>query len=155
VLRVQHLGPLRRLPGELDRRLDGLGARVAEEHPADAGVRPRHQLLGKQAWQQRAVHLHHVRQVKVERLVQRGLDGRMAPAERVDAEPGQEVEVTPAGVVVEVAALSPDVVAVEPESSQRPRQLMVHEPLVQSEVLSRSFRERAGHIERHATPCPV
>ena len=53
----------------------------------------RHQLLGEQPRQQRAVHLHHVRQVEVDGLVQRRLERRVAAAERVNPEAGKEIEV--------------------------------------------------------------
>src|ERR1700733_6501623 len=77
----------------------------------------------------------------------------MAAAECVDAEPGEEVEVARASVVIEIAALAPDIVTVEPESPERPGELVIHVPLVQSEILPGSFRERAGYIEGHAAPC--
>ena len=118
----------------------------------DARVRPGDELLGQQARQQGAVHLDHVRQVEVERLVQRGLDRRVAAAEGVDAESGQEVEVALPGVVVEVAALAADVVTVEAERPERPGELGVHVPLVQGEVLPGPVRERPGNIEGHGSP---
>ncbi len=79
MLGIENLGPLRRVPGELDRGLDGLGAGVTEESPADARVGTGDKLLGQQPGQQGAVHLDHVGQVKVERLMEGSLDRRMTP----------------------------------------------------------------------------
>ena len=93
VVAVEDAGPLGGGAGELDRALDRLGARVGEEDPLDAGVRPLDQLFGQDAGQEGAVHLHEVGQVGVERVVERLHDGRMAPAEGEDAEAGEEVEV--------------------------------------------------------------
>jgi hypothetical protein len=73
------------------------------------------QLLGEQAGQERAVHLHHVGQVGVECLVQGVLDHRVAAAEGEDAESAQHVEVALPVVVVEVAALAALVEAIEAE----------------------------------------
>src|SRR5215472_16959130 len=80
VLSVENLGPLRRMPGELDRGLDGLRAGVAEEDPADIWVGACDKLLSQQPRQQGAVHLDHVGQVEVERLMEGSLDARMTPA---------------------------------------------------------------------------
>jgi hypothetical protein len=153
VLGVGDLRSLGELPGELDRCLDRLRARIAEEDAANAGVRPARELLGEQSGQQGTVHLHHVGQVQIDRLMQRGLDGRMTPAERVDAEPREVVQVPRAGIVPEIAAFGPDVVTVEAERPERPRELVIHVPLVQGEVLPRALRERSGYVERHAAPC--
>ncbi len=82
------------LPGELDGRLDGLGTRVAEEHPVDVVPAPLHELFGQESRQESAVHLDHVREVKVDGLVERRLEGRMATPERVDTESREEVEIS-------------------------------------------------------------
>src|ERR1700722_17817554 len=152
VLSEEDLGALSGLAGELDGRLDRLGARVAEEGTGDACVRPPDELLGQQARKQRAVHLDHVRQVEVQCLMQRGLDRRVTAAEGVHAEAGQEVEIPLAGIVVEITALGPDVVPVESDSPERPGKLRVHVALVQGEVLAGPLRERARDIEGHAAP---
>ena len=152
VLRIENLRPLRRMPGEFDCGLNGLGAGVAEEDTADTRMGASDKLLGQQPGQQRAVHLDHVGQVEVERLMEGRLDCRMTPAQGINPETGQEVEVALAGVVVEVAAVAPDVVAVEPESPERPGELGVHVPLMQGKVLPGTLCERSGHIEGHAAP---
>ena len=115
-------------------------------------MRPGYQLLGQQARQQGAVHLHHVGQVQVDRLVQGCLDAGMAAAEGVNPESGQEVEVALPGCVVEVTAFAADVLSIEPDGLKRPGELAVQEPLVQREVLPGPSGERSGYIERHTPP---
>jgi hypothetical protein len=101
--------------GELDGSLNGLGSRVAEEHALDLGGTALDELLGQESGQQRAVHLHHVRQVRVDCLMQGVFDGGVAASEREDPESAQEVKVALARLVVEVAAFGAHVEPVHTE----------------------------------------
>ena len=150
VVAVEDAGPLRGGPGELDRALDGLGARVGEDDPLDSGVRAGHQLLGQDAREERTVHLHEVREVGVEGVVQRLDDGRVPPAEGEDAEAGQKVQVSVPFVVDEVTTLALDVEAVELQGSQHPGQLRVHVLGVEGEVLALTLVQHLLQIKRHA-----
>ena len=136
-------------PGELDGRLDGLGPRVGEEGALDAGVRPFHQRLGQEPGQQGAVHLDQVGQIGVEGLVDGPRHGGMGTAEGEDAEPGQEVEIAPALGVVEIAALAPHVVAVEPDRLEHPAHLRVHVLRLEGEVLPLAGAQNFGEVEGH------
>ena len=129
-------------------RLDGLGAGVGEEDPLDPGVRPGHELLGQDAGQQGAVHLHEVGQVGVEGVVQGLDDGRVAAAEGEHAEPGQEVEVAVALVVDEIAALALDVEAVELERAEHPGHLGVDVLGMEGEVLRPCARPTPSSDQR-------
>ena len=121
------------------RRLDGLGAGVAEEQSLDLLRAARDQLLGQQSRQQRAVHLHHAGQVGVEGLVQRVLDHRVRATQGEDAEAAQHVEVAIAVVVEEVAALAALVETVETERRDDLGELRVEVLGVQGEVVAVSL----------------
>ena len=69
--------------------------------------------LAEQPAHQRAIHLHHVGQVEVQRVVHGlGDDGMVAP-DVEDAVAAEKIEVFVAFVVVEVGSLRPDVHPVE------------------------------------------
>ena len=140
VVGVEDAGAPGGVAGELDRGLHRLGARVAEEDPADPGVGPRRPAP-------RPAGRAGARSPSGPCSAGRGrwpgagpLDGRVGPAEGVDAEAGQKVEVALALVVVEVAALAPHVEAVEPEGLEDPDQLGVHVLGVEREVLAVAVR---------------
>ncbi len=84
--------------------------------------------------------------------MQRCLDAWMAPAEGVNAESGQEVEVPLPGCVIEIAAFATDILSVKADGLERPGELAVEVPLMQREVLPGPGRERPGYIERHGPP---
>ena len=118
-------------------------------------MRPREELLREKAGQQRTIHLHHVGEIEVDRLVQRGLDRRMPTTECEDAEARQHVEVALPAIVVEVAALAANEVAVETERLEYPRQLRVQVLLVECKVLTVPLFECPGNVERHLAPLAV
>ena len=109
---------------------------------------PRDERLGEDSGEQRAVHLDHVRQVEVDRLVQRLLDRRVRAAERVDAEAGEQVEVFGPICVVEVAALAAHVEAVEADRLQHLRHQRVHVGAVKLEVLALAICQSTLQVER-------
>jgi hypothetical protein len=113
------------LPRELDRRFDRFGSRVAEEHPVDVVPAPLHQLFRQQAGEEGAVHLHHVREVEIDGLVEGGLQRRMAASEGIDPEAGEEVQVPISLGIEEVGPLTPDIEAVEPDRLEHAGQLEV------------------------------
>ena len=152
VLGKEDPGPAGGLPGELDGRFDRLGPGVAKKDPVDVARAPPYELLGQEPGQQGAVHLDHVREVKVDRLVQCRLEGGVAATEGVDAETGQEVEVPVTFGVEEVATFSAHVETVEAYGFERPDQLRVQVLVVESEVLTMTRTQQLGHIERHTSP---
>ncbi len=147
VVGVKDAGTAGRLPGEFDGRFDRLGAGIAEEHAADLLAAARQELLGEQARQQRAVHLHHVGQIEVEGLVQRRLERRMAAPEGVNPEAGKQIQVTIALGVEQVATFAADIEAIEADRLQHARQLMVQVLFVQRVVLTVPCREHRSEIE--------
>ena len=82
--------------------------------------------------------------------MQRPHDGWMAPPEREDAEPGQEVEVPVPLVVDEVAALALHVEAVELDLAEHPGQLGIDVLRVESEVLTLALVQHLLQIKGHA-----
>ena len=111
-----------------------------------------HQLLGQDPGQEGAVHLHHVRQVEIDGLVQCRLERRMASTEGVDAESGEEVEIPLALGVEEVAALAPDVEAIEPDRLEHPAQLVIQVLLMERVVLPVPLPEQFANIEHRVSP---
>ena len=141
-----------RVARELQRRLDGLGAAVAEEHPVKAG-RLGQQPLREQPGDRLAVELCPRGEVHVQGVVQRLADHRVAAARREHAEPGEEVGVGVALGVVEVGALAPLVVLVETDRVQRAGQLRVEVPAVQVIPLTTHRREFRVEVKTHGFYC--
>ena len=150
VPRVQDAALAGRVPGELERGLDGLRAAVAEEHALQAG-RLGQQLLPEEAHNRLAVELRPRREVHVERVLQRLLDHRVRASGREHAEPGKEVGVRVAFRVVQVRALAANVVPVEPDGVQGARQLGIQVLAVQVIPLPAHRRELSAKIEAHIT----
>ena len=91
------------LARDLQRRLVGLEARIAEEHLVHA--RQRGQLVGQRLLQPDLVDVRRMDQLR--RLVgDRGHQARMVVAERVDGDAGETVEILAAGFVPQPDALS-------------------------------------------------
>ena len=76
--------------------------------------------LGQESGQECAVHLHHVRQIEVDRLMERGLERGVAPSECIDAESREEVEIPVTLGVEEVGTLAAHVEAVEANRLEDP-----------------------------------
>ena len=66
---VEHPWAPRRVPRELDGRLDRLGSRVREETPPDPLMHRSHQRLSEEARQESTVELREIRKVHVEGIV--------------------------------------------------------------------------------------
>ena len=152
VVGVENPRAPRGLPGEFDGRLDGLGARVAEEHPVDVVPAPLDQLLRQETRQESAVHLDHVREVEIDGLVERSLESRMAAPECVDAEPREEVEIPVPFGVEQVRPLASDVEAIESDRLEHPGQLVVQVLVVQLVVLAVTRPEGRCNIKWHTSP---
>ena len=152
VVAVDDPAPPGGVPGELQRRLDRLGAAVAEVHPVQPG-RLGQQPLGQQAGQQRGVELDQVGEFRVEHLVQRLPHHRVVPPDPEHAEPGQEVGVPVAVGVIQIGALGPLVRPVEADGVQRPRQLGVQVPVGQGVALPVPGREQVRQVKSHGDKC--
>ena len=136
VIGVENPRATRGLTCEFDGRLDGLGARITEEHPVDVVPAALHELFSEQSRQERAVHLDHVRQVQFDSLMERSLEGRMAAAERIDAESREEVEIPVPFGVEQVRPLATDVEPIEPDRLEDPGELVVQVLVVQRVALA-------------------
>ena len=151
---VDNPRPAGRVPGELERGFNCLGAAVAEIHPVQPG-RLREQLFGKQARQQGAVELNHVGQRAVEHIAQRPADHRMVAAHGKDAEASQEVGIAVAVGIIEIRTLPPVIDFVEPDRMQHAGQLGVEVAGMQIVSLPIPGSEQAGQVESHACSLPV
>ena len=133
---------------ELHRRFDRLGAGIAEEQLFHAGE-ARQQALGEQAAQQRDVHLHQVRQLGCQGLLQGADHRRMVAPDREDAEAAQQVEIAIALLVVEIGAEAPGVVAVEADGAQHADHLRIQIAVVELVFLRRPFGQELVDVDRH------
>ena len=93
------------------------------------------QLLGQDPREKRAIHLHHVGEVEVDGLVQRGLERRMAATEGIDTEAGEEVEIPLTLGIEEVGTFAADVEAIETDRLEHPGKLMIEVLLMKGVVL--------------------
>ena len=110
--------------GELQRRLDGLGAAVAEVDPIEVWCRGE-QPLGQHARERRRVELGQVGQIGVDDVVNGLPDHGLVSAQREHSEAGEHVEVLAAVGVVQVGARRSGVDLVESDRVQHARQLRV------------------------------
>ena len=150
---VDQLCPAGGLACQLDRRLDRLGPRVAEE---DA-LLPRHardELLGQHPRQRRDVHLHGVGEIGGQHVGERALDRRVIAPDGEDAEPGEQIEVALPLAVVEVGPLGAHVVAIEADRLEHLDHLRVQVLLVQRELLAGARLQRVEDpaVVLHAAP---
>jgi hypothetical protein len=149
VIAVHEARTTRVVARELDRRLDGLGARVGEEHLVETARRGREQPLGEDPRERRDVHLHEARQLALEHLAQRGDERRVVAADREHAEARQQVEILLALVVVEIGTVRAHVVAVEADRLEHAHVLRVQVALVEIELLAlalaNQLQDALGH----------
>src|SRR5205823_3881618 len=107
---------------------------------------------GQQTRQQRAVHLHHVGQVKVEGLVKGSLDTGMAAAEGIDTETREHVEISAALGVEEVRPRTAHVELVKANRLQHARQLEIQVLLVERVILAVACAQQFSDIQSHRSP---
>ena len=131
--------------GELDRRLDCLGAGIGEEHLVEMRHQ-REQPLGQDAGERRDVHLHEIRQVGVEHALQRGANRRVVAADREHAEPAQQVEISVVVAIVEVLAASLAKAYVISDRLENADHLLVEAALVQAEALGFMALEQRSDV---------
>ncbi len=81
-----------------------------------------------------------------------GLQGGMAPSERVHAEAREEVEIALTLGVEQVRTLAPHVETIEPDRLEDPTELVVQVLLVERIVLTMPGAEQLGNVERHTSP---
>ena len=98
------------------------------------------QRLGEQPTQERAIHLHHVRQIEVEHVADGLLDRGMIASDVEDAIAAQEIEIGGIVHVVKIGALRTGIDLVETDHALRRDQRAVQVPLVQFVVLAQAAR---------------
>jgi hypothetical protein len=96
VLGVQDAGTPGGSTRDLDRRLDGLRARVRRHHRRDAAGRAREQLLGEDPTQQRHAELREVGRPGGHHILDGRDHVRVVPAQTEHPVAGDQVQVAPA-----------------------------------------------------------
>ena len=92
--------------------------------------------LGQQPAEERAIHLHHVRQIEIEHVADRLLHRGMVAADIENAVAAQEIEVGVLIHVVEISALRPGIDLVETDDALGRDQRAIEVPLVQLVVFA-------------------
>jgi len=141
VVAVQNPAAPGGVAGELQRRLDRLGAAVSEVDALQVR-RLGHQLLGEHPGQWWGIELGQIGQPEVEDVVQGPPDRRVMPAQREHTEAGKHVEVLVAAGVVQICAFTAHVDLVKADRVQRAVQLGVAMTLVQCISLAAAAREQ-------------
>ena len=93
--------------------------------------RPFRDRFRKQTAQQRAIHLHHVRQIEIQHVADCLLHQRMIPPDVENAVAAQKIQIRLIIHVVEIRALGPSIDPVEADHSLGRHQCPVHVPLVE------------------------
>ena len=142
MLDVDELGALRRVARELDRGLDRLRARVAEEDPSRPGGIFAASRSARSPGEHRDVHLHEVREPGVEHVVQRLDHLRVVAPDREHAPAGEQVEVALALCVEEVLAARLGIGDIEADRLEHPDDLAVQVLLVEGVLLLQTLRDQ-------------
>ena len=106
--------------GELDGAFHRFRAGVAEKNGIEMRREFLQEGLGEQAAEQRAIHLHHIRQVHFEHIGDGPLDGGVVAADIVDAVAAEEIEVIAFVEIVKIRALGACVDVVESDDALDP-----------------------------------
>ena len=144
----EHARPLRRRAADLDRRLDGLGARVREEHAPEPVGHALEEGFGEKRAERVDPERELAGRLELERLDERGPDVRVVPAEVVHPEAAEHVEVPAAVRIEEVLALGPRPVAIEADRPQHPHELRVDRACVQLVLAPRVLGQELPQAER-------
>ena len=147
---VKDLVALGGIAGKFDRRLDGLGAGVAEKHLCQPVRAALEKLLGKQPAEQRDVHLHHVGQLAGQHILQGLNHRRMVTPQGIDAEATEQIQILVALIIVEIRALGASIDPVITNGLEHAYHLRIEMLLVQGEILAGVFLQQIGDITGHS-----
>ena len=100
--------------------------------------RPFDKRFSQQSTQKRAIHLHHIWQIKIEHIADRLFHHRMITPNIENAVTAQKIEIRLVIHVVEVRALCPRIDFVEPDHALRGHERAVHMPFMQLIILTQS-----------------
>ncbi len=145
VLGIQHARARSRGPGDLDRRLDRLGAGVRRHHRPDRVGRAPEQLLGQHPAQQRHAELRQVAGARGHDLLDRGDRRGVVAPDREHAIAAEQVQIALTGGVDQMRALAPRPRSVEPERAQDPAHLRVQVAIVERHLLTRARLDQFTH----------
>ena len=134
---------------KFERAFHRLRAGVAKENCVEIRRRAFRQRLGQQSAQERAIHLHHVRQIELEHVTNRLFHHRMVPANIENAVATEKIEIRLVVHVVEIRALGPGIDFIESDDALRRHERAIDVPLVQLVILAQprghDFLQVKGH----------
>ena len=140
---------MRRGAGKFQRALHRFGAGVAKENRIEMWRRAFRDRFGEQSAQERAIHLHHVRQIEIEHVADRFLHRGMIAADVENAVAAEEIEIRLVIHVVEIRALGPRIDFVETDHALRRHERPVEMALVQLVVLPKPRRHNFFQVKSH------
>ena len=141
--------PAGRRAGKFQRALDRFGAGVAKENRVEMRRRSLRDRFGQQPAQERAIHLHHVRQIQIEHVADRFLHHRMISPDIENAVAAQEIEIRLVIHVVEISALGPGIDLVETDDALRRDQGAIDVLMVQLVILAQPRRDDLFQVKSH------
>ena len=136
---------------KFQRALHRFGAGVAKENGVEMRRRAFRDRFRQQSAQERAIHLHHVRQIEIEHVADRLLHHRMIAPDVENAVAAQKIEVGGVIHVVEIRALGPRIDLVETDHALRRDERAVDVPLVQLVILAQPRGDDFFQVKTHVS----
>ena len=136
--------------GKFDRRLDGLGPGIGEEHLVQIRHKPQ-QALGQNAGENRYVHLHEIGQFAVEHGIESVANCRMITPDGEHTPPAQKVEILRALLVVQILPDAALVSLIEPNGPEHMDHLLVEMARVQLVSLDFPLGDELSDVKTHAS----
>ncbi len=146
VTAIDDAGPAGRGARELDRGLDQLRAGVCKEHLVEMR-NEREQPLGQNSGKRRDIHLHEVRQVGIERALERRANRRVVAAERKDTKSAQQIEIALVLAIIEVLPASLAKSYIIADRPQHTDHLLIETARMQAKSLSFVGFEEGSDID--------
>ena len=141
--------PIRRRARELECSLDGLGTGVAKENCVEMRRQLFQECFGQQPAEQRAIHLHHVRQIEVEHIADCFFHHGMVAADVEDGIAAEEIEVGVVIHVVEISAFGSGIDLVETNDALGRDQRPINVAVMQLVVLPEPGRDNLFQVKCH------
>jgi methyl coenzyme M reductase subunit C len=134
---------------KFDRTLGRLGARVAKEDRIQMRRQFFQQRLREQSAEQRAIHLHHVRQIHLQHITDGLLHRGVVAPDIEDAVAAEKIEIVVPVEIDEVAPVRMRIHLVEPDDPLDGDQRGIQVLLVELVVFAEASGDEVLKVERH------